>query len=66
MLQSMGLQRVGQNLATKQKVVHIKICVDGQLGCFHILTSINNAAKKMGEYIVLVTAFVFSWKITQK
>ena len=39
--------------------LHIKICVAGQLGCFYILTSINNAAKKMGEYIVLVTAFVF-------
>ena len=54
MLQFMGLQRVGQNLATEQQqqystvymyyLFFIHSSVDGYLGCFHVLTVVNSAA----------------------
>ena len=63
-LQSMGLQRVIYNLATKQQqqqhsIVYtyqnVFICssADGHLGCFHVLAIVNSAAVSIGVHVCL-------------
>ena len=53
-LQSMKLQRVGYNLATKQKqysivyIFFIHSSINRHLACFHVLAIINSAAMNAG------------------
>ena len=53
-LQSMKLQRVGYNLATKQKqysivyIFFIHSSINRHLSCFHVLAIINSAAMNAG------------------
>ena len=59
MLQSMGLQRVGQNLVTEQQqyfimyMYHIFIhsSVDRHLVRFHVLAIVNSGARNIGVHV---------------